>query len=118
MDSKISFEVSSPAMARLSSIIVVLKPFSSRYALSALRSASASSPVSVRILQKSSSSRKIRFSMESDSLVWTNLVQCLSVVRILVRRKNGNQDQNLVRQDRSLRLRTIAKHSHEFRGAL
>src|ERR1700746_2981233 len=70
MGSTISCQVSTPAMARLSSIIVVLKPFSSRYALSALRSASASSPVSVRILQKSSSSRKIRFSMEGHSHVY------------------------------------------------
>src|SRR5208282_218802 len=52
MGSKTSCQVSSPAMARLSSIIAVLKPFSSRYALSALRSASASSPVSVRIPPK------------------------------------------------------------------
>src|SRR6266481_4865917 len=115
MDSKISFEVSSPAMARLSSIIVVLKPFSSRYALSALRSASASSPVSVRILQKSSSSRKIRFSMEGDSRVcictktWT-ISSGVSLWCIIIgRRVSGNQDQNLVRQDRSLRLRTIAR---------
>src|SRR4029077_6965248 len=56
-------------MARLSSMVAVLKPFSSRYALSALRSELVSSPVSVRILQKSSSSRKIRFSMEGDSQV-------------------------------------------------
>jgi hypothetical protein len=51
MGSKTSVQVSLPAMTRLSSIIAVLKPFSSRYALSALRSVSASSPVSVRILQ-------------------------------------------------------------------
>src|SRR5260370_34830911 len=70
MGSKTSCQVSSPAMARLSSIIAVLKPFSSRYALSALRSALASSPVSVRILQNSSSSRKIRFSMEILSRSW------------------------------------------------
>ena len=73
---------------RLSSIIAVLKPFSSRYALSASRSASASSPVSVRILQNSSSSRKIRFSMEI----------------IIGRLVSRNQDQNLVRQDRSFEI--------------
>jgi hypothetical protein len=72
-------------MARLWSMIAVLKPFSSRYALSALRSHRRARRVSVRILQKSSSSRKIRFSMEGDSHVcictktWTNFVQCLSV---------------------------------------
>jgi hypothetical protein len=76
--------------------------------------------VSVRILQKSSSSRKIRFSMEGDSHVfictktWTNLVQCLSVVHIIARGVSGNQDQNLGRQDRSLRLRTIAEHGHKL----
>src|SRR6266481_2836218 len=69
MGSRTSCQVSSPAMARLSSMVAVLKPFSSRYALSALRSELVSSPVSVRILQKSSSSRKIRFSMEGDSQV-------------------------------------------------
>jgi len=31
---------------------------------------------------------------------WTNFVQCLSVVHIIGRRVSGNQDQNLVRQDR------------------
>src|SRR4029077_4992615 len=107
-------------MARISSIIAVLKPFSSRYALSALRSELVSSPVSVRILQKSSSSRKIRFSMEGGSHVyictktWTNFVQCLFVVHIIGRRVSGNQDQNLLRQDRSLRLGTIAEHSHKL----
>ena len=120
MASTTSCQVSSPAMARLSSMIAVLKPFSSKYALSALRSASASSPVSVRILRKSSSSRKIRFSVEGDSHVcictktWTNFVRCLSAVHIIGRRVSGNQDQNLVAQDRSLRLRTIAERSHEL----
>src|SRR6266481_1732417 len=97
MGSRTSCQVRSPAMASLSSMIAVLKPFSSRYALSALRSASASSPVSVRILQKSSSSRKMRFSMEDDSHVQRpgqNFVQCLSVVHIIGRRASGNQDQN------------------------
>ena len=42
MGSTTSCQVSSPGMARLSSIIAVLKPFSSRYAPSASRSASAS----------------------------------------------------------------------------
>jgi hypothetical protein len=45
---------------------------------------------------------------------WTNLVQCLSVAHIIGRRVRGNQDQNLVCQDRSLRLRTIAEHSHKL----
>src|SRR5262245_25376350 len=110
MGSMTSCQVSSPAMARFSSIIAVLKPFSTRYALSALRSASGSSPVSVRILQNSSSSRKIRFSngdIESKLVIvmsaicektLTNLVQCLSVVHIIGRLVSGNQDQNLVRQ--------------------
>src|ERR1700741_67365 len=120
MGSTISCQVSSPAMARLSLMIAVLKPFSSRYALSALRSASASSPASVRILQKWSSTRKIRFSMEGDSHVSictkirTNFVQCLFVVHIIGCRVSGNQDQNLVRQDRSLRWGTIAEHSQKL----
>src|SRR4029077_20851791 len=102
-------------MARLSSMVAVLKPFSSRYALSALRSELVSSPVSVRILQKSSSSRKIRFSVSvSVTKIWTNFVRCLFAVHIIGRRVSGNQDQNLVAQDRSLRLRTIAERSHEL----
>ena len=79
------------------------------------------------VLQNSSSSRKIRFSMEilsrswrclmsvSVKRTWTNLVQCLSVAHIIGRRVRGNQDQNLVcHRDRSLRLRTIAEHSHKL----
>jgi len=34
----------------------------------------------------------------------TNLVQCLSVVHIIGRLVSGNQDQNLVRQDRSFEI--------------
>jgi hypothetical protein len=45
---------------------------------------------------------------------WTNFVQCLFVVHIIGRRVSGNQDKNLVRQDRSLRLGTIAEHSHKL----
>jgi hypothetical protein len=90
MGSTTSYHVSSPAMARLSSIIAVLKPFSSRYALSASRSASANS---TRVC-----AYPPKFVLESQDPLFHD-------GDIIGRRVSGNQDQNLVRQDRSLRLR-------------
>jgi hypothetical protein len=107
-------------MTRLLSIIAVLKPFSSRYALSALRSASASSPVSVRILQFVLKSQDTLFHGDIDSELLISVCICernsssLSVMHIIGRRLSGNQDQNLVRQpNRFLRSRTNAEHSHK-----